>query len=313
MKYEARLKAVFCDGTEYTRNGPKLSEQDHRSAPESTEAFWLADQAENPVLTAEIMWDQEDDSLPDNISPDVHLASMTLETRAKYGEWTEIWSGTRESCPCTIGNTPLHNQALFPEKGAMFVYSERPPVGEWVEITASWCGHTAFITPENAPKALVVGTTICTDCGLKHFPDHYGKVLLDTMREHAPKLVTEIHRYSNPKDAWGFHYMEPDHSGTWGVYPYADDMGDDFDPDNHVAYKETGVYLHWADEVDNIRKVLRFDGYTPVPYTALPEPLQRYVAFRQAPIEWHKGLEANDPEVTSRIVVWADNDIDIPG
>ena len=99
MKFKARLKAVFCDGTEYTRRGPKLSAKENDEAPDNIELDWNMDQIEHPALTAATMWDRDPEPLPDYISPEVHLVSMTLETKPKDGHWTKVWSGTRK-CPC---------------------------------------------------------------------------------------------------------------------------------------------------------------------------------------------------------------------
>jgi hypothetical protein len=125
-----------------------------------------------------------------------------------------------------------------------------------------------------------------------------------------PSLCTELHRYSKPKDAFSFHYLEPDDTGTWNVQPFAVDTMDSYDGDS-PTYKETGVWLLDSKDAAETRDTLQAAGHKPLAFTALPEALQRFVIYCQAPIEWHHGLAAGEPELTKRVTVWVSGDLPI--
>ena len=123
-----------------------------------------------------------------------------------------------------------------------------------------------------------------------------------------PELCTEFHRYSQPHDGFAFHYMEPDLSGTWGIQPFAEDTMDAYD-ETSPTYKETGVWLLDTKGAEETREALVASGYKPVAFTDLPDTFRRFVIYCQAPIEWHRGLDAGEEEVTKRVTVWVMGDL----
>jgi hypothetical protein len=131
-----------------------------------------------------------------------------------------------------------------------------------------------------------------------------------------PKLVTEIHRYSKPRDMWAFHSMEPDETHWWYLFPFsapgAYEGDENFDRDNEPCYKESGITTRGLSEVEDYRGELWDQGYRRLEFTDdLPVNFRHYVIHHQCPLEWQVRMETGDQELFDRVVIWVQGELPV--
>jgi hypothetical protein len=124
----------------------------------------------------------------------------------------------------------------------------------------------------------------------------------------GPDMYVEIHRYSTPSEMWAFHRLQPvTPDSDWAVQPFAD-LDAKLDAMGKVegspVYAERSGDLHYERERTQYVEDLISKGFEAYTLERIPQPLRDYVINCQAPLEWQKGLEAGEAEVTTRIKVW---------
>lgn len=121
------------------------------------------------------------------------------------------------------------------------------------------------------------------------------------------KFVLEIHRYSRPEEIFSFFAFNPtnDPYQINSAFPFdtGDEHGQPYEEIDRVQVREDLAKIKREDLIER--------GFMPLDLNQarerLGEVFTSWVIHCQAPIEWHRGLDAKEPEVFERVTVWVED------
>jgi hypothetical protein len=118
-----------------------------------------------------------------------------------------------------------------------------------------------------------------------------------------PEFVVGLRRYDDPA-TFRFHIFHPaDING-----PLPGILQEPFGQDGPIYFE---VERSQVTEQDAriIAECMLSDGYQEYAFLDLPEQFAHFVTHNIAPIEWHQDLDARDPKVAERVVIWTTHSI----
>lgn len=130
----------------------------------------------------------------------------------------------------------------------------------------------------------------------------------------GPDILIEIRRYDEPEVIFAFHHLEPTDDTKYWTQPFAGPSDAvPIDPETGLV-KDSPIYIERAGFLQSAasraakQEELIKAGYKATQMADLPENFRHYVIHCQAPIEWHRSLDAGEKKVMDRIMVWANGE-----
>lgn len=134
----------------------------------------------------------------------------------------------------------------------------------------------------------------------------------------GPEIVIEIYRSKGVDDpyggryreSFGFHILEPTADTTYWTQPFAGEYdADKVDPETGLAkdsplYKEISGNLVSPESRVERQEELVQAGFKAFQLDQVPEQFRDYVIHCQAPIEWHRPLDAGEVDLTGRVRIF---------
>jgi len=128
---------------------------------------------------------------------------------------------------------------------------------------------------------------------------------MNSKNKEVRMFCVEMKRYDRPEAIWNFFWFRAADLCDEQQKLYAHELpfGDEGEYEDLKYYAETDR-VQTREEGAVVARELLERYYEPKTLAQLDEDFARWVIHNQAPIEWQRGLDAGEPEVTDRVKVW---------